>query len=135
MFGSAANLVGFYLVYVGLNQLTAVPFTNWMKEMEAWYLALKESLLAQHNLEKDTLKFYSWEGTSPGYSEEEYRTCKLLKQYVASGRLRWLFQYCCTDPFQEWKAFEVTFQGIGLLAITLLAASLGVNILQICDEE
>ncbi|KAL3939948.1 MAG: hypothetical protein SGARI_001181 [Bacillariaceae sp.] len=135
IFGSAANLVGFYLVYVGLNQLILMPFNNWMKELDTWYLATKESLLEEHDLDKETLKFYSWEGTSPGYSEKEDKTCKLLKQYISPGRLQWLFEYVCTDPFQDLKSFEVMYQGVGMLAITLIAASLGVNILQICDEE
>jgi hypothetical protein len=135
VYGSAANLIGFYLVYVGLNQVIITPFNVINNNMEAWYLITKETALEKHDFDKSALKFYSWEGTSPGYSEEEHKTCELLKQYIHPPSLQWLFEYCCKDPSQEWKAVEIAYYGVGLLAMTISAASFGVNLLEICDEE
>ncbi|KAG7358922.1 hypothetical protein IV203_015511 [Nitzschia inconspicua] len=136
LYGSAANLFGFYLVYVGLNQISSQELNEILKYLEQWYIDRKDAIIRDQNLNQDDLDFYSWEGTggSTGYSEDASNTCMLLQQYI-HPRLQWWFSYCCNDRFQEWKAVEMLYYGLGLVVVAASAATVGVNLLEICDEE
>mmetsp|Transcript_28075 Transcript_28075/g.49785 ORF Transcript_28075/g.49785 Transcript_28075/m.49785 type:complete len:449 (+) Transcript_28075:64-1410(+) len=134
LLASACNMFGFYFVYVGLNQLVAHGFLVLLKFLEDWYINTRTRIIEEHHIPEESLQFYSWEGLSTHFSEAEYQTCMMLKQYV-KPQFRWWFQYCCTDPFQEWKGLEMFYFGAGLLVAALIAASMGLNVLKFCDEE
>lgn len=134
LYGSAANLLGFYLVYIGLSQISSQEYERILKFLEAWYLAKKDAIIQDQNLVEDELHFYSWESIYNGFSEKASDTCLLLSQNI-HPRFQWWFSYCCNDPAQEWKAIEMVFYSLGLVAITFSASMVGVNILEICNEE
>ena len=150
IYGSAANMFGFYFVYVGLNQIFSHNYANIAKFFETWYTQTKEEIITEQNLTttgannddiimnnssaSSSLVFYSWDGYSTGYSEPEHQTCLLLKQYVHPN-LQWWFQYCCTDPFQEWKVLEITYFGLLLSVVATIGGYMGLNLLELCDEE
>jgi hypothetical protein len=134
LYGSAANLFGFYFVYVGLNQISSHEYIKVMKFFEAWYLEKKEAIIAAQNIQAESLHFYSWDGSDTNYSTDVSSTCALLTQHVHPC-IQWWFSYCCNDRFQEWKAIELVYYGMGLLAVAASAAMVGVNVLEICDEE
>jgi hypothetical protein len=131
-------MFGFYFAYVGLNQIFSHNYATILKFFENWYMQTKEGILTQQNFTDDdnssSLVFYSWDGVSTGYSEPEYQTCLMLKQYV-HPKLQWWFHYCCTDPFQEWKILEVTYFGVLLSVVATIAGYMGLNVLELCDEE
>jgi hypothetical protein len=138
IWGSAANMFGFYFAYVGLNQIFSHNYSTILKSFENWFVQTKEGILAEQNFTDDdnssSLVFYSWDGLSTGYSEPEYQTCLMLEQYV-DPKLQWWFHYCCTDPFQEWKILEITYFGVLLSVVATIAGYLGLNLLELCDEE
>jgi hypothetical protein len=132
-YGSAGNLFGFYLVYMGSSQIYSRQFIFILRFLETWYLQKKETIIQDQNLQEEDLHFYSFYGNNAVYSEDVSNTCKFVVQHVHPS-VQWWFSYCCNDPSQEWKALDMMLYTMGLLVVTVIAATVGINILEICDD-
>jgi len=135
VYHSATNTIGFCLVYVGLHRLSDQLYLDFMSSLDEWYLDTRDAIVEVQNFPKNSTVFYSWEGTSMYFSEAAQHTCLALKQYVEPTLLQGLFEYCCTDPFQDWIIFEMMYNILFLVIGASLGASIGINILQLYDEE
>jgi hypothetical protein len=118
---------------MGSSQICSRQFVKILRFLEEWYLQKKDTIIQGQGLQVEDLHFYSWNGDHSGHSEYVSSTCKLLEQHIHPN-FQWWFSYCCNDPSQEWKAVEMAFYSMGLLVVAVVAAMVGINILEICDE-
>lgn len=138
IWGSAANMFAFYLIYSGLvhfyNDRTHQKFNVLMVES---YTMIRDQA-AQQVPEPVDLKFYdksnyTGQFESPKLSGVEQQTCAILEEYVAPP-FQWWFRYCCADPFQEFRLHDLTFHGFWFFLTAGVAAWMGINVLTLCDE-
>ena len=151
LLSSACNMIGYYLISIGISHFYYKIYDTWMMHFEIWWENMWNMAVIQINKEVQQQQLLHQQQTAfqqptdiitcPLLSDHEIHqptvtvspTCAGATEMVQSPIMKWLVNGWCNDLTSEYRDVQLVYHGFWLVASIILGLKVGQKLITYCD--